>query len=63
MVPDQQPSKVDWVEVARKAHELVLRHGPNAYKYAAQLAAAALAEGETEECEFWKAVEMSITPR
>ena len=51
------------IEVSRTAHELLHRHGPNAYKYAAKLAADAFAERKTEEYEFWKAVEGWIKPR
>ncbi|MGA2744219.1 MAG: hypothetical protein ABSE44_05930 [Candidatus Sulfotelmatobacter sp.] len=56
-------SKPDYVEVGRKAHELSRSHGWNAYKYAAKLAADALAEGKVEESELWKSVEASLTPR
>jgi hypothetical protein len=52
-----------WADVSRKAHELSDRHGWNAHTYAAKLAADALAEGKTEESEFWKAVEAALTPR
>ena len=54
---------VDYTEVSRKAHELGNAHGRNAHKYAAKLAADALAEGQTEEHAFWKAVEASLTTR
>jgi ABC-type antimicrobial peptide transport system ATPase subunit len=50
-------------EIDRKSHELLHSHGINAHKYADKLAAEALAEGETEESEFWKAVADSIRPR
>jgi hypothetical protein len=56
-------AKPDYIEVSRKAHELRHSHGWNAHKYAAKLAAEALAEGKTEECEFWKAVEATLKPR
>ena len=52
-----------WAEVSRKAWELADRHGWNAHLYAARLAAEALAEGETDESKFWKAVEATLTPR
>ena len=54
---------VDYSEVSRKAHELGHAHGLNAHKYAAKLAAEALAEGKIEEHAFWKAVEASLIPR
>lgn len=53
----------DWVEVSREAHELSLRHGPNAYEYAARLASAALREGKIQESEFWRAVHAALKPR
>ena len=56
-------SKPDYVEVVSKAHELSHAHGHNAHTYAAKLAAAALAEDNVEEHQFWKAVEGSLTPR
>ncbi len=57
-------AKLDaFIEVGRKAHELRDSHGWNAHKYAANLAAAALAERAAEEHEFWKRVEGSLTPR
>jgi hypothetical protein len=52
-----------FIEVSRKAHELHGSHGWNAHQYAAKLAAVALAKGATEEYEFWKRVEGSLTPR
>ena len=56
-------TKPDYIEGGRKAHELAHSHGWDAHKYAAKLAAEALAEGKTEESGFWKAVEASLTPR
>jgi hypothetical protein len=56
-------TKPDFIEVGRAAHELVSRHGLNAYLYASRLAAEALAEGRAEEADFWKAVEVSLKPR
>ena len=56
-------SKVDCIEVGRTAHELLRRHGWNAHEYAAEPAAEALAEGKDEEYEFWRAVELDVTPR
>ena len=56
-------ASVNFIEVGRKAHELELRHGWNAHEYAAKLAAGALAEGKDQEYEFWRAVELHLTPR
>ena len=56
-------SEVDYIEVARAAHELGVSHGWRAHKYAARLAAETLADGKPEEHAFWKAVEASLTPR
>jgi len=57
-------SEVDYVMVGRKAHELVAAHGPDgARRYAAKLAAEALAGGSVDEHDFWKAVAMSLTIR
>lgn len=58
-----EETATDYVEVGRKAHELEHSHGGNAYKYAAKLAAEALAEGMMDECRFWKAVEAALVPR
>ena len=54
---------VDYIEVSRKAHELLHRHGRNAHLHAAKLAAEALAEDNDEEHEFWRAVELMVKPR
>jgi hypothetical protein len=56
-------ARVDYIEVGRTAHELLHRHDWNAHEYAARLAAEALAEGKDEEYEFWRAVEVAVTPR
>jgi hypothetical protein len=57
-------AKLDaFIEVGRMAYELRASHGCNAHKYAAKLAAAALAEGAAKEHDFWKRVEGSLTPR
>jgi hypothetical protein len=53
----------DYIEVGRKAHELEQSHGVNAYIYVEKLAADALAEGNMDECRFWKAVEAALVPR
>lgn len=54
---------VDYIKVGRTAHELGQRHGRDAHEYATKLAAEALAEGNDEEYEFWRAVELSLRPR
>jgi hypothetical protein len=51
------------IEIGRRAHELAERHGWNAHKYAAKMAAEALAAGDMEEHDIWKMVESSLTPR
>ncbi len=57
-------SNPDFVEVSRKAHELISTHGGlNAYVYADGQAKRALEAGETEEYDFWQAVAMSLKPR
>jgi hypothetical protein len=54
---------VDHIEAGRVAHELRLRHGRNAYQYAAKVAAEALVKGHSEEHEFWKCIEAALKPR
>lgn len=56
-------ARVDYIEVGRTAHELHHRHGRNAHEFASRLAAEALADGKDEEYEFWRAVELHVTPR
>jgi len=56
--------KPDYVEVARKSHELVHSHGAmNAYRYAAKLAAESAVDGTKKECSFWKAAAATLRPR
>ena len=56
--------KVDFTKVGRQTHELVAAHGPDgARRYAARLAAEALADGDLEDNAFWQAVERSLTIR
>jgi hypothetical protein len=54
---------VDGVEVSRQSHELELRHGQNAYAYAARLAEAAQRKGERAAAAFWRAVSRTLAPR
>jgi len=56
-------ARANYVEAGRTAHELMLRMGREAHKYAARLAAEALEEGKLEESEFWRAVEAAVKPR
>lgn len=56
-------ANVDFVEVGRMAHELANRHGRNSHQHAARMAEEALADGKTDEADFWKAVEHSLKPR
>ena len=56
-------ASADYIEVGRTAHELQVRHGWNARGYAAKQAAEALAEGKIQAHEFWRAVELHLTPR
>jgi hypothetical protein len=56
-------STVDYVEVARTAHQLSADHGRSAHLYAAKLAEKAEAEGKLDEAAFWKAVSAALTPR
>ena len=61
---EQRMASVDYIEVQRKAHELAERMGWSIAKaYAAQMAADALAEGHKGLLDFWKAVELNLTPR
>lgn len=48
--------------ILRKAHELSATHGKRAHVYAAKLAAEAAAE-DAEDKEFWKSVELTLSPR
>jgi hypothetical protein len=56
-------STVDYVEVARTAHQLSADHGRSAHLYAAKLAQKAEAEGKLDKAAFWKAVSAALTPR
>jgi len=57
-------SRVDYAEVGRKAHELEVSRGrDDARRYAANVAADALTEGDMAAHAFWSAVESSLTLR
>ena len=54
---------VDWMEVNREAHELELRHGRDAFKFAVKLADQADRAADTARAAFWNAVSASLAPR
>jgi hypothetical protein len=54
---------IDWIEVGRQVHELELRHGRNAFEFAAKLADKAERAGELAAAGFWGAVSASLKPR
>ena len=56
-------SAVDYVEVARTAHQLAIDHGQNAYLRADKLAREAEATGNRDDAAFWKAVYATLRPR
>ncbi len=55
--------EVNFVEVDRQGYELELRHGRDAWKYAARRSEQASAEGKPDEAVFWLAVANSLKPR
>lgn len=63
MSQDSPKQEVDWIEVDRGAHELELRHGRNAFTYAAKLAEKAERAGDPAAAAFWRAVSVSLAPR
>ena len=63
MSHDSPKHDVDWIEVDREAHELELRHGRNAFTYAAKLAEEAKRAGDPVAAAFWHAVSASLAPR
>ena len=54
---------VDYVKVGRESHELVLRHGQDAHRYALRLFERTKEEGDAEAAAFWHAVHMALVPR
>jgi hypothetical protein len=54
---------VDYVEVGRKAHELEVRHGEGAYRYAQRLSEEAEADAGPDDHRFWSAVAAMLRPR
>jgi len=65
MTPENYPAfaMVDYVKVGRESHELVLRHGQDAHKYALRLTEQAKDAGDAEAAAFWHAVHMALVPR
>jgi len=63
MSQDSPKQEVDWIEVDREAHELELRHGHNAFTYAAKLAEKSKRAGDPAAAAFWHAVSASLSPR
>ncbi|MDQ0250436.1 hypothetical protein J2W22_002500 [Sphingomonas kyeonggiensis] len=54
---------VDHIEVGRKAHELEVRHGDGAYRYAQRLSEEAGAKEDPDDHRFWSAVAAMLRPR
>ena len=55
--------KPDRIEAARKAHDLIARHGANrALLHAERIAQQALADNKTDEHRFWSAVVEALRP-
>jgi len=59
----QAPATVDYVKVGRESHELALRHGRDAYRYALRLSQQAKDAGDAEAAAFWLAVNRALEPR
>jgi hypothetical protein len=57
------PSTVDYVKVGRESHELELRHGRDAHRYALRLFERARDAGDAEAAAFWHEVHMALVPR
>jgi hypothetical protein len=55
--------EVNWIEVGRETLELDLRHGRNAFSYAAKLAEEAKRAGDPGAAGPWHAVSASLAPR
>ena len=63
MSQDSPKPEVDWTEVGREAQELELRHGRDAFKFAAKLADQADRAVDPAGAAFWNAVSASLAPR
>lgn len=57
------PAAVDYIEVGRESHELVLRHGRDAHMYALRLSEQAKDAGDAGAAAFWYAVHSVLVPR
>lgn len=57
------PATVDYVKVGRESHELVLRHGRDAHRYALRLSEQAKDAGDAGAAAFWYAVNRALEPR
>jgi hypothetical protein len=57
------PATVDYVEVGRESHELALRHGQDAHRYALRLSEQAKDAGDAGAAAFWFAVTRTLEPR
>lgn len=65
MTPENSsvPATVDYVKVGRESHELVLRHGRDAHRYALRLSEQAKDAGDAGAAAFWHAVNRALEPR
>lgn len=63
MSRDSPKPGVDWMDVGREAQELELRHGRDAFKFAAKLADQAERASDPARAAFWNAVSASLAPR
>ncbi len=57
------PPTVDYVKVGRESHELVLRHGREAQRYALRLFEQAKDAGDAGAAAFWDAVYRALETR
>lgn len=57
------PATVGHVKVGRESHELMLRHGRDAHRYALRLSEQAKYAGDTEAAAFWYAVNKALERR
>ena len=63
MSQDSPKPEIDWIAVGSEAHELELRHGRDAFKFAAKLADQADRAADSAKAAFWNAVSTSLAPR
>jgi hypothetical protein len=57
------PPTVDYVKVGRESHELAIRHGRDAHRYALRLSEKAKDAGDAGAAAFWYAVNRALEPR